>query len=186
MAALDPLIAADQQLAELERAREVGERALRTIELTAEGERYNLWAAMLNLEKRFGDEESLAALFKRAIAQADPMRIYLHVDVISKFGQLEFRHGSAERGRTVFDGVLSSYPKRIDVWSVYLDMELRRGEPGPIRSLFERAVSLKLSSKKAKYFFKRYLQYASDAGDAALVEKVKAMARAWVERATEA
>ena len=238
-------------LAELERAREVGERALRTIELTAEGERYNLWAAMLNLEKRFGDEESLAALFKRAIAQADPMRIYLHVaatheragdaeladatyngalkrfrrdkrvwlawleaifaqrkdpasakellqravdslstsdhvDVISKFGQLEFRHGSAERGRTVFDGVLSSYPKRIDVWSVYLDMELRRGEPGPIRSLFERAVSLKLSSKKAKYFFKRYLQYASDAGDAALVEKVKAMARAWVERATEA
>ena len=47
-------------------------------------------------------------------------------------------------------------------------------------------VARKLSSKKAKYFFKRYLQYASDAGDAALVEKVKAMARAWVERATEA
>lgn len=58
------------------------------------------------------------------------------------------RHGSAERGRTVFDGVLANYPKRLDVWSVYLDMELRQGEEEHIRRLFERTISLRVSSKK--------------------------------------
>ena len=34
---------------------------------------------------------------------------------------LEFRHGSAERGRGVVEGVLRNYPKRLDLWSVYID-----------------------------------------------------------------
>ena len=56
-----------------------------------------------------------------------------HVEVISKFAQLEFCYGSAERGRTVFDGILSSYPKRVDIWSVYIDMELKEGEAEPTK-----------------------------------------------------
>ena len=54
-----------------------------------------------------------------------------HVELISKFAQLEFRHGAPERGRTVFDGILSNYPKRVDVWSVYLDMEIRIPDADP-------------------------------------------------------
>ena len=38
-------------LTELERAREVAERALRTIEMGQETERFNVWAALLNFEK---------------------------------------------------------------------------------------------------------------------------------------
>ena len=53
------------------------------------------------------------------------------MELISKFAQLEFRHGAPERGRTVFDGILSNYPKRVDVWSVYLDMEIRIAEADP-------------------------------------------------------
>jgi len=45
--------------------------------------------------------------------------------VISKFAQMEFKFGEAERGRTIFESILSNYPKRTDLWSVYLDMELR-------------------------------------------------------------
>lgn len=33
----------------------------------------------------------------------------------------EFRLGCAERGRSVFEGVLVNYPKRTDLWNVYLD-----------------------------------------------------------------
>ena len=36
-------------------------------------------------------------------------------------GLLEFKAGSAERGRSIFEGVLRNYPKRLDLWSVYLD-----------------------------------------------------------------
>lgn len=33
----------------------------------------------------------------------------------------EFRLGCAERGRSVFEGVLVNCPKRTDLWNVYLD-----------------------------------------------------------------
>jgi len=43
------------------------------------------------------------------------------VQVITQAGLLEFKTGSAERGRSIFEGVLRNYPKRLDLWSVYLD-----------------------------------------------------------------
>jgi rRNA biogenesis protein RRP5 len=52
---------------------------------------------------------------------------------ISKFAQMEFKYGEAERGRTLFEEILSNYPKRVDLWSVYLDMEIKTGEAENIR-----------------------------------------------------
>lgn len=34
---------------------------------------------------------------------------------------MEFKHGSPERGRAIFEGIVRNYPKRLDLWSVYLD-----------------------------------------------------------------
>jgi len=42
----------------------------------------------------------------------------------------EFRLGCAERGRSVFEGVLVNYPKRIDLWNVYLDQVGALGSTG--------------------------------------------------------
>lgn len=39
----------------------------------------------------------------------------------------------AERGRSLFEGVLRNYPKRLDLWSVYLDQEIAAGEQQRIR-----------------------------------------------------
>ena len=39
-----------------------------------------------------------------------------------------------ERGRSLFEGVLRNYPKRLDLWSVYLDQEIAAGEQQRIRS----------------------------------------------------
>eukprot|EP01116_Phalansterium_solitarium_P003177 TRINITY_DN1386_c1_g1_i1.p1 TRINITY_DN1386_c1_g1~~TRINITY_DN1386_c1_g1_i1.p1 ORF type:complete len:2083 (+),score=1015.05 TRINITY_DN1386_c1_g1_i1:162-6410(+) len=107
-----------------------------------------------------------------------------HLAMISKFGQLEFKHGAAERGRTIFEGIVSNYPKRVDLWNVYVDMELRSGDLETTRHLFERVTSLSLSSKKMKHFFKRYLEFEKQHGDAALVERVKDKARQYVAAKT--
>lgn len=53
--------------------------------------------------------------------------------MISKYAQLEFKLGSAERGRTIFEELLADNPKRVDLWSVYIDMELKAGTPETIR-----------------------------------------------------
>ena len=67
-------------LTEVEKAREVGARALRTIEMTNTKERHNVWTALLNLEKQYGDAPSLAATFKQALQNSDdPQSLHLHV-----------------------------------------------------------------------------------------------------------
>lgn len=57
----------------------------------------------------------------------------LGVDVIAKFAQLEFRYGDAEKGRTMFDKVLTSYPKRTDLWSVFIDLMVKHGTQKEVR-----------------------------------------------------
>ena len=44
------------------------------------------------------------------------------VELISKFAQMEFKLGEPERGKTMFENILSTYPKRTDLWSIYIDM----------------------------------------------------------------
>ena len=50
------------------------------------------------------------------------------MSVISKFGENEFKSGDNERGRTYFESVLENAARRVDVWSVYLDMEIKYGD----------------------------------------------------------
>ncbi|TPX37608.1 hypothetical protein SmJEL517_g00637 [Synchytrium microbalum] len=237
------------QLAEIEKARQIAERALKVINFREEQEKMNVWVAYLNLENKFGSQESLVRVFDRAATVNDPKTMYLqmvriyersdkndlteelyttilkrfkesskcwtsaglfylkngraedarrllqrsllslpkhkHIKTISKFAQMEFKHGEPERGRTIFEGIVTNYPKRVDLWSVFLDMEIRVGDVAIIRRLFERVIQLKVSSKKIKYFYKRYLQFEKTHGTASDVEHVKASAKAYVDRISE-
>ncbi|KAF9438080.1 rRNA biogenesis protein rrp5 [Entomortierella beljakovae] len=233
------------QLSEIGKAREIGQRALKSINFREEQEKMNVWVALMNLENTFGSADTLEEVFKKAVQTCEPKKIYLqlvkiyersnkielatelyttmtkkfgqsskvwtgfghfqlhhgnleagrellqrslkslpkrkHIKTISKFAQLEFKYGEPERGRTIFEGVMSNYPKRIDLWSVYIDMEIRNGEQDAVRRLFARVVSLKLSSKKMKFFFKKWLGYEKDHGDEDHIEEVKRRALAYVE-----
>ena len=146
------------------------------------------FAEFLFAEGRGGDEtrEALDAA-TRALPRAQ------HVPLISKFAQLEFKVGSAERGRTIFEGVLANYPKRVDVWSVYIDMETRHAAAADgerqaatrvaaVRRIMDRATSLNLSTKKMKFLFKKYLAFELKQGDAEAAEAVREKARDYIQR----
>ena len=47
---------------------------------------------------------------------------------ICKFAQLEYKFGDPERGKTIFEGIVDSHPKRWDMWSIYMDMEVVQGD----------------------------------------------------------
>jgi rRNA biogenesis protein RRP5 len=55
------------------------------------------------------------------------------IKTICKFAQMEFKYGDAERGRTMFEGIMTNYPKRVDLWNIFLDMEIRIGDLATIR-----------------------------------------------------
>ena len=107
-----------------------------------------------------------------------------HVPCILKFAILEYRNGFPERGRTIFEGLLSSEPKRTDLWSVYIDQETAAGDVDHARRLFERAVHVKQSTKKMKFFFKKYLSFEMQHGNAQTVQHVRDAAKAYVESLT--
>jgi len=52
------------------------------------------------------------------------------------------------------------------------------------RELFERAIHLKLSSKRMKFFFKRYLSFEEQYGNEATVLAVKEKALSYVKSVT--
>lgn len=105
-----------------------------------------------------------------------------HISTMEQFAILEFKKGDAERGRTLFEGLLSSYPKRLDLWMVLIDQESSQsGSQQVIRKLFDRVMGTKMSMKKAKSVFKKWLAYEKEHGTDADVENVKARAVEYVE-----
>ncbi|KAL5976748.1 hypothetical protein ACLOJK_021081 [Asimina triloba] len=104
-----------------------------------------------------------------------------HIKFISKAAILEFKCGVPDHGRSMFEGILREYPKRTDLWSVYLDQEIRLGDVDMIHALFERAICLSLPPKKMKFLFKKYLEYAKSYGDEDRSEYVKKKAMDYVE-----
>lgn len=228
-------------LSQLEKAREIGRRALKSIHFREEQEKLNVWVALLNLENSYGDETTVDERFKEASQYNDAKTVHLRmvdiyertgkyeaeeelfkktvkkfsqsskvwtlfaqyylthgrpaearellprslkslekrkracfllflasltsclcfgaeltsscrphactdVKTIVKFAQLEFKLGDAERGRTIFEGIMDSYPKRLDLWFVYVDMETKQRNIAGVRALFDRILAQRLSS----------------------------------------
>uniref|UniRef100_A0A8C7E3R8 Protein RRP5 homolog n=1 Tax=Naja naja TaxID=35670 RepID=A0A8C7E3R8_NAJNA len=233
------------QATEIEKARAVAERALKTISFREEQEKLNVWVALLNLENMYGTEEGLMKVFERAVQYNEPLKVFQqladiystsekykeaddlyntmlkrfrqekcvwvkyttfllkrgsveaahrlmpralkclpdkeHVDVISKLAQLEFQFGDAEHGKAMFENMLSTYPKRTDIWSVYIDVMIKHGSQKEVRDIFERVIHLNLTAKKMKFFFKRYLEYEKKYGTVETTQAVKAAALEYVK-----
>lgn len=75
------------QLGEVDKARAIGKRALKTINYREEKEKLNIWIALLNLETMFGTEESLEKVFKDACQYMDSYLI--HQKMVAIFASSE-------------------------------------------------------------------------------------------------
>lgn len=233
------------QATQIEQARAVAERALKTISFREEQEKLNIWVAMLNLENMYGTPDSLQKVFERAIQYCEPLLVYQqladiyaksekikeaeslyksmvkrfrqdkavylsygtfllrqrqsdaanallqralqslsskeHVDLIARFARLEFQFGNSEKAKSMFDKVLTTYPKRTDLWSVFIDLMVKHGSQKEVRELFDRVIHLSVSVKKIKFFFKRYLEYEKKNGTPETIQVVKQKALEYVE-----
>lgn len=43
------------------------------------------------------------------------------MNLMTRFAMLENKFGDRGRAQTLFEQILSSYPKRVDIWSCYVD-----------------------------------------------------------------
>ncbi|KAI5951425.1 RRP5 [Candida jiufengensis] len=245
------------QLSEIDKAREIGERALDTINYREEQEKLNIWIALLNLENSFGTEESLDLIFKKSCQYMDSFIMYQklinilimsenfikveeifkkflkkfsqnvtswiiygsylldqeessksnkinevlskaltilpksqHIELIKNFAILEFKKGDLEKGRSLFEGLISDLPKRIDLWNIYIDQEIKISNilkdinnKLQIENLFERILELKkISRKQVKFFFNKWLKFEEELKDDKMINKIKAKAIEYVSK----
>lgn len=141
----------------------------------------NVWLGFGLFYMKFGDVEACRALLQRALKSLPSQE---HVAVISKFAQMEFKYGDAERGRSMFNSILDNYPKRTDLWLVYVDMLTKHGDLDNARKTFEKVTSLNLNPKKMKAVFKKWLDFEKQHGDTASLQAVKQRAVQYVEQRT--
>lgn len=84
----------------------------------------------------------------------------------------------------MFEGLLSTFPKRLDIWNQLLDLEIQQGDTDIIRAVFDRVTKIKgLKAKGAKAWFKRWNEWEAKSGDPKSQEKVRAKAQDWVRAA---
>lgn len=137
------------------------------------------WLCRHGLALRQGDAAGAVACLKAA-AVATPAR--KHAKLLSRAAVAEFRGGNQEAGRALFERLLAAAPKRLDLWSVYIDQEVKAGDAARVRALLARGAAADLPPKKAKFLFRRALDFEKAVGDEARVEAVRAAARAYVAR----
>lgn len=122
------------------------------------------------------------ALLPRATQQLDSR---VSQNLIGRFAALEFRspNGEAERGRTMFEGLLAAFPKKGDLWNQLLDLEIgiatTDADRTAVRDVFERRTRVKgLKPKQAEKWFSRWSAWEKTV-DVKGEEKVLAKAQNW-------
>ncbi|CAL1540866.1 unnamed protein product [Lymnaea stagnalis] len=112
-------------------------------------------------------------LLQRSIQVLDKKK---HVEVITRFANLEFTDGDTERGRTMFENLIASYPGRTDLWSVYVDMVAKVGDIEGARLILERAVKQKLNAKKLSFLIQKFMRFEETHGTEDQVQRIKDLA----------
>ncbi|KAF8477409.1 hypothetical protein BDZ91DRAFT_774053 [Kalaharituber pfeilii] len=130
------------QLLEVDKAREIAERALKTItSVTQEGlkEKEVIWAAMLNMELEYGTEETLEEVFKRACVYNDSL------DMHEKMCNIYIQAGKYEKADSLYKTALKKHGNQSStLWTTYAAFLFSPplSSPDRARALLPRALQI--------------------------------------------
>ncbi|EDV92511.1 protein RRP5 homolog [Drosophila grimshawi] len=109
-----------------------------------------------------------------------------HINCIVAFAKLYAQHEDNAMAQTLLDGIVTSYPKRIDIWVLYVDMLIKSGLIESARNVLERAVLQKLQPDKMLVIYKKYLDFEEKHGTEGNAARVKQLAEQYVQSQNKA
>lgn len=131
------------QATEVEKARAIARRAIKTINFREENEKLNVWNAWLNLESKFGTPETLNDVFQEAVRTNDALKVYTHMLTVHAEAGRQFE---LEKLVNTFIGKFKQSPQ---VWMECGGALLKLGLKDKSRQVMQRALqSLPLSERK--------------------------------------
>lgn len=133
------------QLSEIDKAREIGRRAIKTINFREEQERLNIWIALLNLENVYGMDESLDAVFKEAARANDSKTVHLRLASILE------QSGKHDKAVEQYQKTCKKFGPSSKVWTLFAEFYLKSGNLEEARKLLPRSFqSLEKRKRKSR------------------------------------
>ena len=134
------------QISEIDKAREIGRRAFKTINFCEEQERLNVWIALLNLENVYGTDDSLDATFKEAARANDSKTIHLRLASILE------QSGKHDKAVEQYKKTCKKFGASSKVWAMFAEFYLKAGNLEEARKLLPRSFQ-SLEKRKRRVFF---------------------------------
>lgn len=152
------------QLGEIQKARDIAERALRTIHIREGEEKLNIWLAWLRLEVNYSDDDQVDEIFKQACQVQDTLEIH------EKMASIYIDHGKNDKAEQVFEKMVGNKAFRAspDVWMNYATFLMRTvNEPVKARALLAKALQ-SVASREHRQLTANFagLEFRSENGDA--------------------
>ncbi|ORY70013.1 uncharacterized protein BCR38DRAFT_520878 [Pseudomassariella vexata] len=124
------------QSSELAEARKVVERAITTINSVEETEKLNAWIAYLNLEVRFGTEETVEEVFKRACQVNDQQEVF------QRLASIYIQEDKPEKADELFQALVKKFGSTSpEVWYNYGHwLHAVQNQPDRAKALMPRAI----------------------------------------------
>jgi len=265
--------------ADIEGARRIANRALERIDFRKEGEKLNVWTALLTLENKYAPKDSFENCLKKACQYNNPKQVYVrvcemcakevnsfqtlqdeeepldeqqqeaiqntdelflqavkkfkykktvwiayfkyliqnsrqeeahntlkqaiqclptykHVQTVSKSAQLEYEYGSFLRGRLIFENLMDKYSKRVDLFFIWMDQEVKFHKIEKARSIIQQVIQnnnikttnpfinfqTNYTDKQMKQLFRKWFRIEEVHGNTDSQQAVKHAAKKYIDR----
>ncbi|CAD6188251.1 unnamed protein product [Caenorhabditis auriculariae] len=142
-----------------------------------------VWYLLAEHDMRNERQKEARELLQRALSSVPKQQ---HTQLITKFAQLEFKSGDTERGKTLFEGLVNSYPKNTQLWLVYADAAQKYVDIELARNVLERACAVGSSMHMLRPLYKKWLELEQRHGDADAIELVRAKAEKYLQSVADA
>ncbi len=129
-------------LADIESARMIANRAFDRIEFRQEGEKLNVWTALITLESKYGTSKSFNDAIERAAQHNNPKQVYLRVcemldkDVSNSHGDMT----AINRADEMFTKMCKKFKSKKTVWIAYFRYLLKNGRHEEAHKVWKRSV----------------------------------------------
>lgn len=96
-------------------ARSVAQRAVKSVAISNEQDKLNIWTAYMNLESNFGTQESLEQCAKKALEVNERKKVYLNlIDIYKTSLKYQFIE-------PIYKQLCKKFSNNLDIWSAYIE-----------------------------------------------------------------
>lgn len=132
-------------LADIESARNIADRAFNRIEFRQEGEKLNVWTALLTLEMKYGNRKKFNETVDRACQHNNPKKVYLRVcemleREIDKADQSQLATATSDADE-MFSKMCKKFKSKKTVWISHLQYLLKSSRHEEAHALLKRSLT---------------------------------------------